>query len=907
MPDKNSNYNIIHTKLFRPRLVSDFVPRPRLSKLLKKGEKSRLTLVSGPAGYGKSLLVSNWLETSDRLHCWLSLDEEIDDLEIFLHYLMFGIRKLFSDTCPNTMDLLSSSDQLLPQVLSTELINELLEIKSPFVLVLDDYGLIHNSDIHELLNQLLRFAPSTLQLVLITRRDPPFPLHSLRANGDLVEIRQTDLQFTIPEMSSFLEKSLVLPVDERSLKYMHKQIEGWAAGLRMIAISLSNREDANDFLREMRGDSRHIKDYLMAEVLSRQQPVLRESLLKTSVLNRFCAPLYRVLCHPDCENPCGPDCNGELFMKQLEDSNLFCIPLDSQHEWFRYHHLFQDFLQHTLKRRYESCEIDMLHRRACAWFEEQGLLKDAFHHALKYTDPEVAIQLIVRHRHDLMNKEQWHTLRRWIDLLPRELVDLRPELLMVEAWLHIGWPEMAEIILQIEPLLSALAQNSKETIHLQGEYETLRALLHYHMTEGLEALDCSQKAIQKLPSNYASQRGLAVMLLSMSYQMLGNLKKARSVLFKAINGKGVLNPTYQGRVILTFCFIDYMEADLNGSMQAANQIFELSQKHKLPEIEAHGHYFLGVCSYEQNDLNGARGYLQQAIEKPIINSHNFAFSAFALILTLNAMDKKDHAQEVMASVVNHAMRINNMSLLQLTHAFQAELAIRRGRISEAGIWANSFDPDPFTVAYRFYVPQVTLAKLYLAQNTQEGYNQATDLLSRLHEFSLETHNSRLLVEVLALQALLNDALGNKTAALSIIEQAIVKAEPGNLIRIFLDMGPAMTDLLQQLSEKRIASRFINNLLTAFQVSESGLQPDLSDQQITNSAASKDFSMGVDLTLREVEVLALLADRLSNKEISSKLVISHQTVKRHTINLYKKLNVHNRREAVVRGISLGIIP
>jgi LuxR family maltose regulon positive regulatory protein len=281
---------ILKTKFFRPKPPADFVHRTRLYEKLDNGAHCSLSLVSAAAGYGKSILISAWLESCARPNVWLSLDEEISDLSTFLHYFLFAVRELFPDACPKTLSLLSAPDQYSPQMLSAELVNELSEIKTPFVLVLDDYSFIHDPNIHELLNQVLKYLPTTLQLIILTRCNPPFSLHSLRACGNLVEIRQKDLKFTMEEMAVFLNTTIGPASDEPVQVYLHEKIEGWAVGLRLMALSLQNRDDVGEFLREMKGDTRHIQDYLIAEVLSRQPSAIREGLLKTSILTSFCAP-----------------------------------------------------------------------------------------------------------------------------------------------------------------------------------------------------------------------------------------------------------------------------------------------------------------------------------------------------------------------------------------------------------------------------------------------------------------------------------------------------------------------------------------------------------------------------------------------------------------------------------------
>jgi LuxR family maltose regulon positive regulatory protein len=482
MPDKILSCPIIRAKLFRPAVVSDFVPRPRLFDKLAKGAGCRLTLVSAPAGYGKSQLVSRWLESLNRPGCWVSLDEDIVDLDTFLQYAIYAIRGVIPEACPNTFALLSAPDNLKPQIVLSQLVNELSEINTPFVLVLDDYGFIHDREIHEFLNQLLKYSFPHMQLVVLTRRDPPFALHSFRAHDELVEIRQLDLQFTVQEMAVFLDNALGGPLDAQTYTSLHARIEGWAVGMRLIALSLQSKEDVVEFLREMRGDSRHVNDYLMAEVLSRQEPAIRDGLLQTSILNRFCAPLYSALCHSGCEDSCGSECDGQYFINKLEESNLFCMAVDTRHEWFRYHRLFQQLLQRTLENRYSTDELAALHDRARCWFEDNGMFEEAIHHAVAAHDLETAGILIARHRHDLMNREQWQRLHNLLALLPTEVIKNNPELLIQDAWLlwhRMRIADMAKSLDLVESLLPRMAEKSAEIREIQAELDVLRSVQYY--------------------------------------------------------------------------------------------------------------------------------------------------------------------------------------------------------------------------------------------------------------------------------------------------------------------------------------------------------------------------------------------------------------------------------------------
>jgi LuxR family maltose regulon positive regulatory protein len=903
MPDKILSFPIIRSKLFRPAVVSDFVPRPRLFDKLVKGAKCRLTLVSAPAGYGKSQLVSSWLESLDRPACWLSLDEDIGSLNTFLQYLICAIREVSPEACPNTLPLLRTHDNLKPQVILSEFVNELSEIKTPFVLVLDDYGFIHDREIHEFFNQLLNYSFPYMQLVVLTRRDPPFALHSFRASYEMVEIRQLDLQFTVEEMAVFLGNTLGNPLDAQTCTSLHERIEGWAVGMRLIALSLQDQENVINFLREMRGDSRHVNDYLMAEVLSRQEPAIRDGLLQTSILNRFCAPLYSALSNSACKDSCETGCDGQYFINKLEESNLFCIAVDASHEWFRYHRLFQQLLQRTLENRYSKQEIDALHGRARSWFEEQGMLEEAIHHAMATDDLEAAGIMIARHRHELMNREQWHRLNGLLDMLPREIKDSNPLLLIQDAWLlwnrmRIG--EMAKSLDRVESLLSRMSETSTERSEIQDELDVLRSIQYYLLPpcDGARALAHAQQALTGISKDNLSTRGMAVIMMALSSQLTGNLDDSFRVIMDELQSLKALRNTCHTRLLITLCMIYWIEGDLANLKQTADQLLELGKELQLPESIAIGQYFLGLFCFCRNELAEAEKYLSSVVaNSPGVNIYNYAHGSFLLSLVKQAQGCSTDAVKTVEAVTRFALNTGNSPLLQLATAFKAELALRQGRLAESVQWAKNYEPEPFTTAHRFYVPQLTLARILLARNTPGSREQAVGLLSRLHDFYGSIHNNYCLMNVLALQALLSFRLGDEPAAEKKLARALTLAEPGGFIRMFKDLGTEMAGLLMKQAKKDPASDYSRRLQQAFQ--KDGRDTDVkptavpeADPVVKVSARLKNI-----LTSREQEILELFIQRLSNQEIADSLYIAPSTVKRHTANIYRKLDVNNRREAV----------
>ena len=385
MAKKETALPILSTKLHRPPLAKDHLHRQHLLDRLEKNVHRPLTLVSAPAGYGKSTLLSCWLESCDLLSGWVSLDENDNDLRVFLSYFLAAVRTQFPDACNKTNAMLNSSALPSGSVLTHSLVNELDQIGSSFVLVLDDYHAISDKTIHGLIAELLQHPPGPLHLVLSSRVDPPLPLASFRARNQMTEIRVRDLRFSPEETGAFLEQLIGAPVDDIAAAILQEKTEGWITGLRLALLSLRHRSDLNRMLENLPAESRYVADYLLAEVLLNQPEEKLEYLLATAILDRFCAPLCDAVCVPGSKfGEC--KIGGEQFLNWLEKSDLFVVPLDEQGRWFRYHHLFQQLLQSRLKQRFDPDEISALQMRASCWFAENDLIDEAIQYALAAGD-----------------------------------------------------------------------------------------------------------------------------------------------------------------------------------------------------------------------------------------------------------------------------------------------------------------------------------------------------------------------------------------------------------------------------------------------------------------------------------------------------------------------------------------
>jgi LuxR family maltose regulon positive regulatory protein len=908
MSKEANDLQLFYTKLNRPRLTGDLVPRPGLLDHLNRRLERPLALVVAPAGYGKTTLVSAWLESRDGPSAWLSLDEHDNDLTTFLTYFLAAIQTMFPEVCADCEALLRAAALPPVSVIVRSLVNELNDIDRSYLLVLDDYHAIHEPAINELLTELVRYPPAGMQLVLTSRRNPLLPLTQLRARGLMTEIRTQDLRFTMAEATALLQQLTETEIDEATVSLLEEKTEGWVTGLRLAVLSIRHRGDLDNLLAGLQDTSQYVMDYLISEVLSYQPPDVQAFLVRSSVLDRLSGPLSEAVV-----GLAGPTPTGQAYLETVARANLFIIPLDDRQQWFRYHHLFQQFLLHRLQQQHSPEEIAALHARATDWFAQNGLVEEALHHALAAGDTPQAVQLVAQHRLALMNQDGWQRLGRWLRLFPDQVVQMEPELLMLDAWLKQTRWQLGELSAVLERIETLLSQSSPpgytgSTAHLQDEINALRAagLLYSVATE--DALAYLTQILLTIPPNHYYVRGYVVFALGIAYQMAGDTEAANTLV-----SEGLLemprNEMFQTRLLGTLSIVNWMAADLENLWLASTRCLEISKKANSVLGLTAAQHFQGCVHYHRNNLAAAERAFTAIVDRPYLaHALTFTHSAIGLASTYQAQGRPDQAREVIDSTIAFMLETHNTLLLPVAEAFRAELAARQGRLAEAGQWAVRVGPTPPRQGMpSFYGPQLALPKVLLAQNTAESRQQAADYLAQLHGFVKSIHNTRFLIEVLALQALLHQAQGNRTAALDALAQAVTLARPGGFIRLFVDLGPEMELLLADLAQNSVAPDYIAQIRAAFDSSVPQGDEGLIEDRPQPPERSPHPDPLESLTNREMDVLLLMADRLTNKEIAQRLGISAETVKQHAFNLYRKLHVNNRRQAVAKARDLDLLP
>ena len=892
-------YALLHTKLNRPSVAPDIVPRDRLIRRLEQGRKRPLTLISAPAGCGKSTLASRWTATCNCPCAWVSLDEGDNDLRQFLSYLVAAIQKLFDKIHLRTETFLEG-DRLPPiDELARYLINDLQRVPEPFILVLDDYQHITEASVHDLVAVLLEHPARTMHLVLSTRKDPSLPIAALRGRGLVTEIRASDLRFTPDEAAAFMSKMLDVAFDDATAALLDAKTEGWAAGLRLAGLYLRGRKDLKLHVAQLSGGSRHIAEYLASEVLSQQHPEMVSYLLEASILDRFCASLCCRMHQAGSHERSGKtEISAEQFIRWLVDANLFVVPLDQEGYWFRHHHLFNAFLKGILRKQRTADRIADLHRTAGDWFAENDLIEEAIAHLMAAGDTSAAIQLVVDRRHEMMNASRFVHLASWLSFFPENQVAQSPLLTSTRAFIAIGLGNDADLKLLTEKateIEAALSPRSGTYAVLKGEVLVLQSFLDMLAGDAQSGLSHAKASFDHLPEDALLVRSYGFGIISACHQIMGNGKQAVASLGNALSNS-IWPTNIRARFRFYLCVVQYMEGDLAGAMNASRECLRSMEDLPFFHTRALANYFLGTCHYLRNELEAAEPALMKVLEdRHTANPPYVANAGFILASIYLSQDKEAAATRVFDQTRAYCEDKGHAAVLSIIHAMEAEFALRRGALQRARHICKAADFDVHSLPWLYYVPKLTPIKLLLAENADQGLRDAHRRLSELDEQMRRVHRKNVRIEVSALLALVCRKQGDEATALEHLQAALELAEPGGWIRTFVDLGMPMIDVLKTLVQHQPDGVYARQILEACQAAnrrKASSAPDPSGKPRIYESPPH-----LPLTRREIEILPLLDEGLSNKEIAARLHVAPVTVKTHLQNIYKKLNVKNRIEAL----------
>ncbi|MFL7868117.1 MAG: LuxR C-terminal-related transcriptional regulator [Anaerolineales bacterium] len=891
---------ILKTKLYPPPITPDMVPRVELLERLERERLRPLTLISAPAGYGKSIFASMWLQANGLPGGWVSLDETDNDLHTFVSYMLAAIQTAVPDKLSLTQALLKSPSLPAGIILARHLILDLDQIETPIWLVLDDIHQIHQPSIFHFLEALLNHPSQVLHLVLVGRQDPPLPIASLRAYQRVTEIRLRDLRFSTDETARFLQQTLNRTISAETATEWTQNTEGWPVALRLAALSLRGRSQQADLSVNIPADNQFLHEYLLAEVLARQPALQQSCLLKTALLDRFCAPLCEAVCQ-EADGDGGVEMTGERFIQWLQKSNLFLINLDPQNEWFRFHDLFQAELLWMLKRQLSQPEIAALHLRASRWLVENGWISEAMEHALAADDTASAVEIFTRHRRPVMNAENWGQLERWVRLFPENAVEKEPILLLTRTHLPIAYGyDTGSLITQAASLLADKPPDMPTTQSLWAEVAYFTGLGAIMEGQAETAIGVGVQMIDTLPADAFYLRCQALGVQAMGYQMSGNINQGIQIIQAALRASDwPLNVRVRG--LFNQIMLYFMEADLDSAQTFASESIQLVLRHNLDASEVR--YFAGITHYLRNDLTLAEANLLPVAENPALaDPVILTYAACTLTRLYHAQVRPEKANTIFQETGSYLDEIENPYSLGILKAFQVELALDQGDTARAHQLSLALDIDwrlPFWF-WHYYTFQLTPIKLWLAEGQE--LDQALAILEEMDEFLRKMNRKIHRIDVLALQALAYQALDNRPKAMEKIGQSLALAAPGKFIRNYLDLGPKMRALLVQYYKQTQKQKGTDDLTYLAQILAAFPQVKSEDQNSGSSA-----SILIDpLTKRELEVLKLLATDLSTKEMALEMNITWATVRTHSKNIYAKLGVNSRYEAVYRAQEFELI-
>jgi LuxR family maltose regulon positive regulatory protein len=909
-----------------------------LLRRLNEGLHRKLTLISAPAGFGKTTLVVEWAATCSRSVAWLSLDEGDNDPVHFLSYLVAALQTVIPGVGQDLLETLHASGPSAARAVLTELINEVGGHAKSIVLVLDDYHVVGNRRVHQALSFLLDHLPDNLHLVIVSRADPPLPIPRLRGRGALTELRQGDLCFDEGEAAAFLNRVAGLDLSAGDVAILAARTEGWIAGLQMAALALQapvpapdgtppaggGQRPAGTFIQAFAGSDRYIMDYLVEEVFQRQPARIQSFLLRTCVLEQLTAPLCDALLEdwqvraegqadppppPIYQSTSFPLDNSQAILEYLDAANLFIVPLDHERCWYRYHRLFADLLRRRLRQAHPGLE-PVLHRRASAWHEARavasgqvGAMAPAIDHALAAGDMARAAELIESVAEASLMRSEVVTYLGWVEALPEDLVQARPSLGLYHAWALLLAAQPLDAVESRLQTMAGAAEISDDRI------APLRAFVAMFQGRVPRAAELSRRALENLPEEDLFLRSVAAWNLGMTLVLEGDADRGGEALAEAARAsRQAGNVMIAVMALCNLAELQMAQGHLQQAWQTYQQALETAVDARGRALPIGGMARIGLAEIkrEWNELAAARRYLEAGIEQARLWGEIANLDGYlALARVMQAQGDWQGAREALETARQLAVQFDATDLDDLLVEIQlVRLWLARGDATAARGWleARGVPPPqlllPETVEHIFEYhlqkyERIIAARIELAQGQPEQALAMLDPLLALME--RRGLSSRRMIEIYNLKALALQALGREKEALASLEKALSRGEPGGFVRSFVDEGQPMAVLLRLAATHGIRPEYASHLLSAFEA------PDLD-----RPAAAPAQPLVEPLSERELEVLQLLSTSLSSPEIADRLFIATSTVRSHVKNIYGKLNVHRRWDAVERGRELGLI-
>ena len=899
-----SNPIIITTKINIPFIHHRLVPRHRLFDQLNKGLNSRLILICTPAGYGKSTLVTQWLEMRKECTAWISLDENDDDWIQFFTYMITAIEKSGANIGTSTIELLNSEKPVAMNEMMAGLVNDFSRAEKDCIVVLDDFHLIKSNNIHSAMTFLIENLPPHLKLVILTRTEPDMPMAKFRSRRIMTELLADDLQFSRSESEMFLNQVMKLNLDQDDISILTERTEGWAVGLQLAALSLDDRSDPSCLIRSLTGKDRHIADYLIDEVLSRQSEDVQSFLLQTSIFERMCGVLCNAVLQIE---------NSQSILEAIERMNLFIIPLDNSREWYRYHHLFAELLRSRLEREHPD-RTTVLYRRACTWFQQNDLLEEAVRYAFTAKDYYMASDIVERIGHPTYWANRTVKLREWLNALPANLFKDRFELQILRAYDQINVGKVHEADQTLENLKSDMARHlvseGDEAEILRGKLASAFTSIKFHRYMAWEEVGrIAGLALDLLPPQYSYERCVAYFHGGGALLLHGDLETAEKYLAHARQlSDSVKNPFAKLLTMSNQGTLLMVRGELHKAMDRFREAHEFGKQCRASQESTYSSAVTGIARiyYEWNRLDKCREYLDEAIDitekygffdRLLLNHEALVHYHLARLDADRAENELERCRSIL--VANDITDAARRRLASLT----AWVRCRKGELGAATVWADEFicvfdDNISFDLEPEF----MFFTRIRMAAG---GYAEALPYLQKMK--ALAEHEGRLgsVIRITILLSVAYAEMDEGEKARAHLCRCLELAQPESYIRSFIDEGKTISSMLVQMvdggkttSLDGRSNRYIESLLKAF--------PENGGNKTGDISVSRDDGLGTNITPREREVLRLLDKGLTYSEIANGMAISENTLKFHIKNIYGKFNVNKRIKAVAQAKSLGYL-
>ncbi len=922
--------SLLSTKLYIPPVRENAVARPHLTEKLMTGlrQPNCFVLFSGPAGFGKTTLLSELIAQLRQSVAWVSLDEGDNDPVRFWSYVIAACQTVQAGVGASAQAILQLPQPPSEETIPTILINDIASLDRELVLILDDYHAIQNETIHSALFFLLEHLPKKLRLVISTRVDPPWPLARFRARNQLIEIRAQDLRFTTEEAASFLNQVMGLNLTTGDVAVLEERTEGWVAGLQLAALSMGGRSDIAGFVKAFTGSHVYIAEYLLEEVLKQQPEDIQSFLLQTSLLERLNAGL--------CEAVTGCQ-DGQAVLKALQRGNIFVFPLDDEGRWFRYHPLFADLLQARLRRTYAADSISLLHTQASRWYEAAGMPDEAIQHALAAADYATAVHLIEDHTVEMLVRGYSKTVKGWLNSIPSGIHFQSPKIQMAFIWMHMLHGNYAQISPYVERLQGVFsnAQVGKIDPSSSAEWLTLESFLLGAQGKAADSLALARQALEIAPSEDSYVQSMAYNALAAAYQLVDDYPHSVEACQNAIlHGRATANffSEMMGFALLVQIALQHGQSNF-AFETAAEGIGRVESIGLQSPISAVVYGALGQVYYQRHQIEQARGYLLRALHLSTLGGYSdveiYLRVVISRLLQLEG-DLDASTQEIQKAVERTQVAVTAWARDEAV-AQQISLYLAQNRLAAAetalkargvGLPVPSSVPDlgPGQTTYSVGLLYNSALRILLHQandrqevaRLRQGIELAENLISR----ALQGEYLVIAIESLLLRAQIHAALGENEASLENVAKALELAEPEGFISIFIEEGSPieeiLTTLIRQNRPGKVQPEYVKSILAAFSSSRAsgeapGERPGASGPAGQSPATADVILILVEpLSRRELDVLRLIGEGCSNQDIAGRLVLSLHTVKKHVSNIFSKLGVKSRTQAIARARELKLL-